>query len=51
MAILIKAASAPDIENPAVLDPLLETTGWKTLITIAQESGKFFELRLSGFFF
>lgn len=39
MTVLIKTASAPDIENPTLLDPLLATAGWQTLVTIAQESG------------
>lgn len=35
---MAKAATAPDVEDPKVLDNLLVTGGWQTLVTIARES-------------
>ncbi|GJJ13875.1 hypothetical protein Clacol_008132 [Clathrus columnatus] len=38
MTILVKSVTASNLEDPTVLDALLETSGWQTLVTIAQES-------------
>ncbi|KAI0359004.1 polyubiquitin-tagged protein recognition complex Npl4 component [Trametes cingulata] len=36
--VLMRTATAPDLENPTVLDDLLRTEGWLTLMTFARES-------------
>ena len=38
MKILVRTATAPNIEDATVLDELLATNGWQTLVTIARES-------------
>ncbi|KIJ45252.1 hypothetical protein M422DRAFT_30109 [Sphaerobolus stellatus SS14] len=38
LAILARTASTPNLKDPAVLDELLSTNGWQTLVTIAKES-------------
>ncbi|KAF8577856.1 polyubiquitin-tagged protein recognition complex Npl4 component [Ramaria rubella] len=38
LSVLVRTASAPDLEDPTVLDALLSTSGWQTLVTIARES-------------
>ena len=39
MKILLRVATAPDLkENGALLDELLMTESWQTLITFAQET-------------
>jgi len=40
--ILARTASAPNLEDPTVLDDLLSTSGWQTLVTIARESARTF---------
>lgn len=37
---LIRVATAPNMDNPAVLDPLLKTESWQTLATFARESAR-----------
>ncbi|KAI0336196.1 polyubiquitin-tagged protein recognition complex Npl4 component [Cubamyces sp. BRFM 1775] len=37
LRILMRAATVPNIESPTVLDELLRTEGWLTLMTFAQE--------------
>ncbi|CDO72743.1 hypothetical protein BN946_scf184990.g26 [Trametes cinnabarina] len=36
--VLIRTATAPDIESPTALDELLRTEGWLTLMTFARET-------------
>ncbi|KAI0374534.1 polyubiquitin-tagged protein recognition complex Npl4 component [Pilatotrama ljubarskyi] len=36
--VLMRTATAPDLESPTVLDDLLRTEGWLTLMTFARES-------------
>ncbi|KAI0274867.1 polyubiquitin-tagged protein recognition complex Npl4 component [Gloeopeniophorella convolvens] len=36
--VLVRVASAPDLEDPTVLDALLATESWQTLTTFARES-------------
>jgi len=36
--VLVRIGTTPNIDDPAVLDPLLETESWQTLITFARES-------------
>ncbi|KAI0029157.1 polyubiquitin-tagged protein recognition complex Npl4 component [Vararia minispora EC-137] len=38
MQVLARVASAPVLEDPQVLDPLLTTDSWQTIITFARES-------------
>ncbi|KAA1468500.1 polyubiquitin-tagged protein recognition complex Npl4 component [Dentipellis sp. KUC8613] len=38
MKTLAQVASAPSIDDPAVLDPLIHSDSWQTLITFARES-------------
>lgn len=41
MKVLLRVASAPDLkDNGAVLDELLMTESWQTLITFAQEMAR-----------
>ena len=35
---MARTASATNLEDPAVMDELLSTNGWQTLVTIARES-------------
>ena len=37
---LIRIATTPNVDDRAVLDPLLETESWQTLITFARESAR-----------
>lgn len=36
----VRVATAPNIDDPAVLDQLLETESWQTLSTFARESAR-----------
>ncbi|KAI0067936.1 polyubiquitin-tagged protein recognition complex Npl4 component [Artomyces pyxidatus] len=36
--VLVHVASAPSLDDPSVLDPLLATDSWQTLMTFARES-------------
>ena len=38
--VLIRVATAPNMDDPAVLDPLLKTESWQTLTTFARESAR-----------
>jgi len=38
--VLIRVATAPNMEDPTVLDPLLKTESWQTLATFARESAR-----------
>ncbi|KAI0052906.1 polyubiquitin-tagged protein recognition complex Npl4 component [Auriscalpium vulgare] len=38
MKTLVRVASAPNLDDPAVLDPLLATESWQTVLTFARES-------------
>jgi len=38
MKVLISTATAPDLEDPQVLDPLIRTDGWQTLMTFTRET-------------
>ena len=38
--VLIRVATAPNMDDPAVLDPLLKTESWQTLATFARESAR-----------
>lgn len=40
MKVLIKVASAQSLDDPAVLDPLIGTDSWQTIITFARESAR-----------
>lgn len=40
MRVLIKVATAPSLDDPAVLDPLISTDSWQTIITFARESAR-----------
>lgn len=47
LAVVIRAAVSPALDDPAALDAVITTDGWQTLMTIAQESapaGAFFFL-------
>ncbi|KAH8086644.1 polyubiquitin-tagged protein recognition complex Npl4 component [Cristinia sonorae] len=38
MKVLVKMASAPDLDDPSVLDSFIKTESWETLMTFARES-------------
>jgi hypothetical protein len=38
MQVLLRAAISPNVDDPAVLDDLLVTEGWSTLMTIVHGS-------------
>lgn len=44
MKVLVKVASAQSLDDPAVLDPLVSTESWQTIITFARESARTFPL-------
>lgn len=39
MKLIARIATAPDLDDPSLLDPLLSSEGWQTLMAIADESG------------
>lgn len=38
--VLVRVATSPNMDDPAVLDPLLKTESWQTLTTFARESAR-----------
>ncbi|TFY76634.1 hypothetical protein EWM64_g7379 [Hericium alpestre] len=40
MKVLARVASAPSLDDPTVLDPLIATDGWQTLMTFAREHAR-----------
>jgi hypothetical protein len=38
--VLIRAVSVPNLESPTVLDSLLVTDSWQTIITFAREHAR-----------
>lgn len=39
---IARIATASDLNEPSLLDPLIASDGWQTLLAIAEESGTFF---------
>lgn len=40
MKVFARVASAANIEDPAVLDPLINTGSWQTLMTFTRETNR-----------
>ena len=40
MVVFIRVATAQNLDDPTVLDSLLETESWQTLVTFARESAR-----------
>ena len=47
MKIFIRVASNPDKDDPTILDPILATESWHTLVTFARESAREHPVTLS----
>lgn len=40
MKVLLRAATAPNLEDPTILDELISTEGWQTLMTFTRETAR-----------
>ena len=51
MKIVAKVATAPDLSDASVLDPILVLDGWQTLVAIVEDHGKSTYSLLTGYLY